>query len=291
MGRARRPGDPAAVAGEDGAADAGVPGQGVLGHRRRRRVPPGAELFPARLRNRAGVHGGNARSRDRTERHPEAHAGMRTAMERHGWSSLEEFRGIRRDRVVAHSKIRRPDGESYRGGYDAEGYAAARRPSRPRPRADQDNARSAFDRSNGRIRDHDVVELVDARTSPHSPLWNPDLAPTPLVAAHLVHVSHRRALDRHERGDHHLHACLRPDAAGHDVVAGDGHDPARQHHRPGPDGAQRPCRNEVRRLVSGAVPRQLRRARRQRAGDPAGAGRVRVVRHPDLDRRRWRWTR
>jgi hypothetical protein len=45
-------------------------------------------------------------------------------MERHGWSSLEAFRGIRRDRVVAHSKIRRPDAESYRGGYEAEGYAA-----------------------------------------------------------------------------------------------------------------------------------------------------------------------
>ena len=50
-------------------------------------------------------------------------AGMQAAMERHGWSSLEAFRGIRRDRVVAHSKIRRPDAESYRGGYDAEGYA------------------------------------------------------------------------------------------------------------------------------------------------------------------------
>ena len=50
-------------------------------------------------------------------------AGMQAAMERHGWSSLEAFRGIRRDRVVAHSKIRRPDGDSYRGGYEAEGYA------------------------------------------------------------------------------------------------------------------------------------------------------------------------
>jgi dihydropyrimidine dehydrogenase (NAD+) subunit PreA len=52
-------------------------------------------------------------------------AGMREAMERHGWSSLEDFRGQRRDRVVVHSKIRRPEGEAYRGGYDAEGYAAA----------------------------------------------------------------------------------------------------------------------------------------------------------------------
>jgi len=44
-------------------------------------------------------------------------------MERNGWSSLEDFRGMRRDRVVVHSKIRRPDGEAYRGGYEAEGYA------------------------------------------------------------------------------------------------------------------------------------------------------------------------
>jgi dihydroorotate dehydrogenase len=52
--------------------------------------------------------------------------GMRRAMEANGWTSLEDFRGIRRDRVVTHSEIRRPDGKSYHGGYEAEGYAAAR---------------------------------------------------------------------------------------------------------------------------------------------------------------------
>jgi dihydropyrimidine dehydrogenase (NAD+) subunit PreA len=52
-------------------------------------------------------------------------AGMTASMEKHGWSTLEDFRGIRRDRVVTHSKIRRPDAKSYHGGYDAEGYAAA----------------------------------------------------------------------------------------------------------------------------------------------------------------------
>src|SRR6476619_4076351 len=36
-------------------------------------------------------------------------AGMAAAMEQHGWTSLEDFRGLRRDRVVVHSKIRRPD--------------------------------------------------------------------------------------------------------------------------------------------------------------------------------------
>jgi dihydropyrimidine dehydrogenase (NAD+) subunit PreA len=52
-------------------------------------------------------------------------AGMQEAMERHGWNTLEEFRGARRDRVVQHSKIRRPDGDAYLGGYDAEGYAGS----------------------------------------------------------------------------------------------------------------------------------------------------------------------
>lgn len=42
-----------------------------------------------------------------------------------GWSSIEDFRGIRRDRVVAQSQIRRPEGEGYQGGYEpVEGYAA-----------------------------------------------------------------------------------------------------------------------------------------------------------------------
>src|SRR5688500_7724348 len=42
-----------------------------------------------------------------------------------GWKTVEDFRGLRRDRVVTHSKIRRPDGKGYFGGQDApEGYAA-----------------------------------------------------------------------------------------------------------------------------------------------------------------------
>ena len=36
-------------------------------------------------------------------------AGMRRRWTEHGWTTLEDFRGMRRDRVVAHSKIRRPD--------------------------------------------------------------------------------------------------------------------------------------------------------------------------------------
>ena len=52
--------------------------------------------------------------------------GMRECMERRGWSTLEDFRGARRDRVVPHSHIKRPDAKEYFGGHDApEGYAAA----------------------------------------------------------------------------------------------------------------------------------------------------------------------
>jgi dihydropyrimidine dehydrogenase (NAD+) subunit PreA len=50
---------------------------------------------------------------------------MAETMEKRGWTSLEDFRGRMRDRVVAHSKIRRPDADAYHGGYDAdEGYAS-----------------------------------------------------------------------------------------------------------------------------------------------------------------------
>jgi dihydroorotate dehydrogenase len=49
---------------------------------------------------------------------------MAETMEKRGWKSLDDFRGRMRDRVVVHSKIRRPEGAEYRGGYDAEGYAS-----------------------------------------------------------------------------------------------------------------------------------------------------------------------
>ena len=52
-------------------------------------------------------------------------SGMRAAMEKNGWKTLEDFRGIRRARIVTHSRIRRPDAKAYHGGYDAEGYAPA----------------------------------------------------------------------------------------------------------------------------------------------------------------------
>ena len=53
--------------------------------------------------------------------------GMREFIERHadrGWTSLEDFRGLRRGNVVPHSQIKRPDSKEYHGGHEApEGYA------------------------------------------------------------------------------------------------------------------------------------------------------------------------
>jgi dihydroorotate dehydrogenase len=61
--------------------------------------------------------------------------GMAETMNRHGWTTLEDFRGARRDRIVAHSKIRRPDADAYHGGYeDAEGYAATNETAHPASR-------------------------------------------------------------------------------------------------------------------------------------------------------------
>jgi dihydropyrimidine dehydrogenase (NAD+) subunit PreA len=61
--------------------------------------------------------------------------GMTDFLERNayrGWSSLADFRGLLRDRVVAHAAIARPDAAGYRGGYEdeeAEGYAREREPA------------------------------------------------------------------------------------------------------------------------------------------------------------------
>jgi dihydropyrimidine dehydrogenase (NAD+) subunit PreA len=54
-------------------------------------------------------------------------SGMERFLEAHaadGWTCLEDFRGIRRGRIVAHSDIKRPGEKEYFGGKDApEGYA------------------------------------------------------------------------------------------------------------------------------------------------------------------------
>src|SRR4051812_3278343 len=55
-------------------------------------------------------------------------AGLDRFMEQHatdGYNNVEDFRGIRRDRIVLQSEIRRPDSADYHSGYETvEGYAA-----------------------------------------------------------------------------------------------------------------------------------------------------------------------
>jgi dihydroorotate dehydrogenase len=53
-------------------------------------------------------------------------AGLGAFLDKHadkGWRTLSDVVGLRRDRVVAQSKIRRSGEKDYRGGYEAEGYA------------------------------------------------------------------------------------------------------------------------------------------------------------------------
>src|SRR5437870_1071376 len=57
----------------------------------------------------------------------ELNAGLTRFLETHasrGWTSVSDVVGLRRHSVVAQSKIRRPTEKDYRGGYEAEGYAA-----------------------------------------------------------------------------------------------------------------------------------------------------------------------
>jgi dihydropyrimidine dehydrogenase (NAD+) subunit PreA len=53
--------------------------------------------------------------------------GMAEFMDARGFASLADFRGLRRDRIVAHSQIKRPDNADYHGGYEEEheGYAGS----------------------------------------------------------------------------------------------------------------------------------------------------------------------
>jgi dihydroorotate dehydrogenase len=39
-----------------------------------------------------------------------------------GWTRLEDFRGLLRNRIVPQSQIKRPDGRDYHGGHEADGY-------------------------------------------------------------------------------------------------------------------------------------------------------------------------
>jgi dihydropyrimidine dehydrogenase (NAD+) subunit PreA len=50
-------------------------------------------------------------------------AGMEEFLEKNahrGWTKLDDFRGLRRDRIVPHSRIKRPDDSGYHGGYETD---------------------------------------------------------------------------------------------------------------------------------------------------------------------------
>ncbi|HYI07769.1 MAG TPA: NAD-dependent dihydropyrimidine dehydrogenase subunit PreA [Thermoanaerobaculia bacterium] len=53
--------------------------------------------------------------------------GMAEFMDKRGFASLSDYRGLRRERIVPHSQIKRPETADYHGGYaeEQEGYAAA----------------------------------------------------------------------------------------------------------------------------------------------------------------------
>ena len=59
----------------------------------------------------------------------ELNDGLTRFLEKHagdGWTHVDDFVGVRRDRVVSQSQIRRPDEKEYHGGHQtAEGYAVA----------------------------------------------------------------------------------------------------------------------------------------------------------------------
>ena len=130
----------------------------------------------------------------------------------------------------------------------------------------------------------EIVELTEDVSA--SPYYNADIAPVPRAGRKWGTARHRRPVDLHVRLHPDLHARLVADRAGHELVAGRAHDLPRQPHRAGADGAQRPRRHPLRHPVPRLLPRVVRHPRRQRPGPAARLRRLRLVRHPDLDRRR-----
>ena len=130
------------------------------------------------------------------------------------------------------------------------------------------------------------VELRDTRRIQTSPLYNDDLAPVPIGRRELDDLQLRRAVDQHGALHPYLHARVGTHRGRHELVAGAGHGPPRQHHRPRPDPAQLTSGHEVRHPLPGLRARRLRNDRIESAGADAGPGRLRLVRHPGVDRRR-----
>ena len=122
-------------------------------------------------------------------------------------------------------------------------------------------------------------------------LHQPRHGPDPRLRAEVGDEGHRGPLDLDVGLHPDLHARLVADRRGDELVAGGPDDLPGQLDRPGPDGPQRPRRHEVRHPVPGLLPGVVRHPRGERPGPAAGPGRLRLVRHPDLDRRLRRSTR
>ena len=118
-----------------------------------------------------------------------------------------------------------------------------------------------------------------------SPLWNHDLAPTPIerrtwstyniaalwIGMSVVITTYTLASGLMSQGMNWWQAMVT-------ILLG-------QRDRAHSDGAQRARRHAIRHFVSGTLSRAVRRERRERCGDAARDRRVRLVRHPDVDRR------
>ena len=148
-----------------------------------------------------------------------------------------------------------------------------------RPRATQRPNRAGRPQAATR----DFVELTEDLSG--SPLWNPDLAPTPLarrtwstyhiaalwIGMSVVITTYTLASGLMQQGMTWWQAMLTI-LLGNAIVL-----------VPMILNAHAGTKYGV--SFPGAVPRQLRREGRERPGDPARARRLRLVRHPDVDRR------
>ncbi len=130
------------------------------------------------------------------------------------------------------------------------------------------------------------VELVDTRLVEASPLYNEDLAPVPLArrtwttynyAALWVSMAH--CIPTYMLASGLMAAGMNWSQALITILAG-------QHDRARADPAQLSSGHEVRHPVSSVRARRVRHARLERPRADARARRLRLVRHPGLDRRR-----
>src|SRR6266478_3209316 len=101
----------------------------------------------------------------------------------------------------------------------------------------------------------------------------------------LAHLQLRRLMDFHEREHPHLHARQRHDCRRDELEAGALHRVSRQRAGINSHAAQCARRRALRDPLSGFCPRFLWRSRRECPRDPARPGRLRLVRHSNLDRR------